>query len=81
MAPGWGAGLCCLFLLPFLWLPLLLLIPCRQRKPSAASSPGARWELNVVFRFLYCGLTLPHIKTHPMATQATVLPGSSQQLY
>lgn len=30
-------------------------------------SPGARWEPNVVFRFLYCGLTLLTLKTHPMA--------------
>lgn len=55
VAPGWGAGLCCLFPLPFLWLPLLLLIPAGKGNPLLLPSPGARWALNVVFRFLYCG--------------------------
>lgn len=51
VAPGWGAGLCCLFPLPFLWLPLLLLIPAGKGNPLLLPSPGARWALNVVFRF------------------------------
>lgn len=80
MAPGWGAGLCCLFPLPFLWLPLLLLIPAGKGNPLLLPSPGARWELNVVFRFLYCGPSLPHIKNSSHGRWATVLRGSSQQL-
>lgn len=36
--------------------------PAGKGNPLLLPSPGARWELNVVFRFLYCELSLPHIK-------------------
>lgn len=41
--------------------------PAGKGNPLLLLSPGARWEPNVVFRFLYCGLTLLTLKTHPMA--------------
>lgn len=61
--------------------------PCSSSSPSGKGNPllllfpGARWELNVAFRFLYCGLTLPHIKNSSHGHPATVLLEGSQQLY
>lgn len=81
MAPGWGAGLCCLFPSPLSLASSALLTPCGQRKPSAASFPGARWEPSVVFRFLYCGLTLPHIKNSSHGCRDTMLLEGCQQLH
>lgn len=55
--------------------------PAGKGNPLLLLSPGARWEPRVVFRFLYCGLTLPHIKNSSHGCRDTILLGGCQQLH
>lgn len=55
--------------------------PAGKGNPLLLPSPGARWELSVVFRFLYCGLTCLALKLIPWPLRPLCSPGSSQQLY
>lgn len=59
LGPLWPGSLS-----PFCGLPLPRPIPCRQRKPPTFphSLRCQMGKVGLIFRFLYCGLTLPHIK-------------------
>lgn len=43
--------------------------PLQAKEPSAASSPGARWELNVVFDFCIVDCLCLTLKTYPVAAR------------
>lgn len=55
--------------------------PAGKGNPLLLLSPGARWEPRVVFRFLYCGLTLPHIKNSSHGCRDTMLLEGCRQLH
>lgn len=83
VAPGQGRAAGPLW--PVLWgllpSPLSLAFLCSASSPAGKGnpqhppSPGARWELGMIFRFLYCELTLPHIKSSSHVQVGYCAPG------